>query len=70
MKLFEHNEFLHQLNKKLSSLHATYQACDQVNKEAIEELEVLFFKETFTKGYRILHQDKNNDSLYFIFSGE
>lgn len=39
-------------------------------KDAIEELETLFIKETITNGYRVLHQDKSNDYLHFIVSGK
>ena len=39
-------------------------------REAIEEFESLFSKEICTKGFRILHQDKYNEYLYFIITGQ
>lgn len=39
-------------------------------REAIEELETLFTTEIMTKGFRIHTQDKINEHLYFIISGE
>lgn len=38
--------------------------------DAIQELETLFTKEIITQGYRIVHQDRYNEDLYFIVSGE
>lgn len=38
--------------------------------EIIQELETLFTKEVISKGYRIMHQDKYNEDLYFIVQGE
>ena len=41
-----------------------------VDKKIVEEIETMFQKEKYTKGYRINEQGKLNDNIYFIVSGE
>lgn len=38
-------------------------------RNIIEELEILFVKETYTKGYKILKEGEFNENVYFIQSG-
>jgi CRP-like cAMP-binding protein len=41
-----------------------------VDKQIVEEIETMFQKEKYTKGFRINEQGKLNDNIYFIVSGE
>jgi CRP-like cAMP-binding protein len=38
-------------------------------RNIIEELEILFVKETYTKGYKIIKEGELNENVYFIQSG-
>jgi CRP-like cAMP-binding protein len=41
-----------------------------VDNKIVQEVETIFQKEKYTKGYRIIEQGKTNDNIYFIASGE
>ena len=56
--------------KKIEYLIRYIPGFRSVDIKIIQDLEVNFIKEKVTKGYRLLHQDKPNDYIYFIFSGE
>jgi len=39
-------------------------------RNIIEELEILFVKERYTKGYKILKEGEFNENVYFVYSGQ
>jgi len=40
-----------------------------VDSKIVQQVEIIFQKEKYTKGYRITEQGKTNDNIYFIASG-
>ena len=56
--------------EKIEFLWLNIPGLRKVDRSIVHELETLFQKEKWTKGYRIIQQEKPNDFLYFWYSGE